>query len=183
MANNPRQQGRPSPGDMTGRVKAQMGKEAGAAAEERAAELSMATARQGEDEEFGVFDGKTGTRIDDPLHTAVEVEDDDETEETEAAFFGFPGGEDEEVLSGKESPEEIAPVIARRRTFTRAPAQMVPSALVRIRVEQDIDEMTYGMVNGEPNNYTFKEGLQYEVPFAVAEHLNDLGLIRQFISR
>ena len=37
------------------------------------------------------------------------------------------------------------------------------------------------MINGEPNNYNFKEGLAYRVPLAVAEHLQERRLIRQWI--
>lgn len=176
MATNPRQQGRPGSGDYTGRQKAQANKEARLDDQDRSAEISMATQTARQDEEFGVFDAHTGERVDGPA--AIEVEE----ETQEAAFFGFPGAVEEQVLTGKETPEEIAPVIAARKTFTRPPVETAYSSVVRIRVDQDIEDMTYGMtVSGEPNNYTFREGLMYDVPYPVAEHLNNLGLIRQFI--
>lgn len=176
---NPRNQGRPGTGDYTGRQKAAANREAHQADQERSAETQMETAAEVEDREHGVFDAHSGQRIDN--HVAIEV--DDEDEEEPAAFFSFPGGETEKVFTGKESPEEIAPALAARKTFARPPAGRAHSEIVRIRVDQDIDDMTFGMLNGTPNNYSFKEGFQYDVPYPLAEHLNDLGLIRQFVTR
>lgn len=175
MPTNPRQQGRPGAGDYTGRQKATMNKEAALADRDRSAEMSMATAISRQDEEFGVYDAHTGERIDGDV--AIDV-----VEETEDAdFFGFPGAPEEKILTGKETEEELAPVIAARKTFSRPKAETAYSSIVRIRVDQDIDDMTFGMINGEPNNFTFKEGFMYDVSFALAEHLNSLGLIRQFV--
>jgi hypothetical protein len=176
---NPRNQGRPGPGDFTGRQKAAANKEALLADQERAAENLVVAQEDTEDREFGVFDAQTGQRVDNRV--AIEVEDDEQGEEQPAAFFSFPGGEAEKVFTGKESPEEIAPALAARKTFTRPPMERAHSAVVRIRVDQDIEDMTFGMLNGTPNNYSFKEGFQYDVPYPLAEHLNDLGLIRQFV--
>lgn len=165
------QQGRPSAGDFTGRQKAQHAKEQQKANEERSAQMSMATAVETEEERVGVFDAQTGERLDPQNDVAVVVE------EARPSFLP----EREPVLTGQEDPEEVAPVIAARKAFTQPPPTVVRSSMVTIRVDADIEDMTYGMLNGEPNNYTFKEGLQYRVPVGVAEHLNERGLIRQWI--
>lgn len=47
------------------------------------------------------------------------------------------------------------------------------SAQVEIRVNEDIDEMTYGY----GNTYTMKAGGRYRVPREVADHLEGLGLV------
>lgn len=44
---------------------------------------------------------------------------------------------------------------------------------VVIRVNEDIDEMTYGY----GNTYTMKAGGKYKVPREVADHLESLGLV------
>jgi hypothetical protein len=48
---------------------------------------------------------------------------------------------------------------------------------VIIRVHHDIEDMTFGVVNGTPQNYTFKAGVRYSVPRALAEHLERLGYV------
>jgi hypothetical protein len=48
---------------------------------------------------------------------------------------------------------------------------------VVIRTHEDIDNMTFGVVNGEPQNYSFKSGVRYSVPREVADHLERLGYI------
>lgn len=165
--------GRPSPGDLTGRQKQAANKEAREEQASRSAEISMQDGAEAEAERHGVFDPKSGAQIDGPSggQKAVMVDD------PPVSRFGRP---QEQVFTGQEAPEEVAPAVAAR-TFNPPPT-IVKSSRVRIRVDADIEDMTYGMVNGEPNNYTFKEGLTYEVPLAVAEHLNDRGLVRQWIS-
>lgn len=167
------QQNRPSSGDMTGRQKVQQSKEARLADQDRAAEMSMATAVQTDEELHGTFDAQSGDRIDAPAaHTAVEVEPEPQ---------GFFRPDNEPTLTGQEDPEVVAPIIAARKAVVaQPPVEVVKSSHVEIRVDSDIDDMTYGMRNGEPNNFTFKEGLKYRVPLAVAEHLNDRGLIRSW---
>ena len=59
---NPRNQGRPGPGDFTGRQKAAANKEALLADQERAAENLVVAQEDTEDREFGVFDAQTGQR-------------------------------------------------------------------------------------------------------------------------
>lgn len=166
------QAGRPSAGDLTGRQKQQDAKEQRIASQERAAEMSMITAEENAVELNGVFDPKSGTRIDEPgAHTAVVVD------EPQAPLY-----DEEVVLTGQEDPEVVAPVVAARKTFSQAPATVLRSSMVTVRLDSDIENMTYGMVNGEPNNYNFKEGLAYKVPLSVAEHLNERGLVRQWIN-
>ena len=106
-----------------------------------------------------------------------------EVVEPEPAMPGFFHQEDQEpVLTGQEDPETVAPIIAARKVFSQPSPEVVRSSSVVIRVDADIDDMTYGMRNGEPDNYTFKEGLKYRVPVQVAEHLNERNLVRQWIS-
>lgn len=51
----------------------------------------------------------------------------------------------------------------------------VLSDKVVIRTITDIEDMTFGMVNGAPSNYTFKAGVRYSVPVELAAHLERLG--------
>ena len=46
---------------------------------------------------------------------------------------------------------------------------------VIIRTIADIEDMTYGVVNGAPQNYTFKAGVKYSVPRHLAAYLENLG--------
>ena len=46
-----------------------------------------------------------------------------------------------------------------------------------IRTVTDIEDMTYGIVNGAPQNYTFKAGVKYAVPRDLAAYLESLGYI------
>ena len=171
------QPGKPSPGDMTGRAKQQSAKDQKQAAEERAQETMMANAEAAREEQVGVFDAQSGARVDTPAaaRTAVVVEEPPQMDR--GGFF-----QEEPVLTGQESPEIAAPVVSAKRAFTQPPPEVVRSSTATIRVDADIEDMTYGMRNGEPNNYTFKEGVSYRVPLPVAEHLNERGLVRQWIS-
>ena len=46
---------------------------------------------------------------------------------------------------------------------------------VIIRTHHDIEDMTFGVVNGTPQSYTFKQGVKYSVPRALAAYLENLG--------
>jgi len=46
---------------------------------------------------------------------------------------------------------------------------------VVIRVHQDIEDMTYGVINGAPQNFTFKANVKYSVPRDLADYLERLG--------
>lgn len=46
---------------------------------------------------------------------------------------------------------------------------------VIIRTITDIEDMTYGVINGTPQNYTFKAGVKYKVPVDLAAYLERLG--------
>ena len=48
---------------------------------------------------------------------------------------------------------------------------------VVIRTITDIDDMTFGVVNGTPQSYTFKSGVKYRVPSHLANYLEQLGYI------
>lgn len=42
---------------------------------------------------------------------------------------------------------------------------------VIIRTITDIEDMTFGVINGTPQNYTFKQGVRYSVPRQLALYL------------
>jgi Icc-related predicted phosphoesterase len=46
---------------------------------------------------------------------------------------------------------------------------------VVIRTISDIEDMTYGVINGTPQSYTFKQGVKYSVPRDLAIYLERLG--------
>jgi len=48
---------------------------------------------------------------------------------------------------------------------------------VVIRTIADIEDMTYGVINGTPQSYTFKSGQKYSVPRDLAAYLEGLGYI------
>jgi ribosomal protein S12 len=48
---------------------------------------------------------------------------------------------------------------------------------VVIRTITDIEDMTYGVVNGAPQSYTFKQGVKYKVSRDLAEYLQNLGYL------
>lgn len=48
---------------------------------------------------------------------------------------------------------------------------------VVIRTIADIEDMTYGVINGTPQSYTFKSGQKYSVPRDLAAYLENLGYI------
>lgn len=168
-------------------------------AQERAAKETVEAAEEERDAVNSVFDPQTGERLEGPRPSRVatvvdedddDLEDDEEDDETltlgdeddedegDATFGHQP---DEPFFSGHETDEEIAPVLAKRRERRPVRRNRVRNPYARIRIDQDVEDMTYGMVNGEPNNYTFREGLAYQVPIEVAEHLDERGLVRQWI--
>lgn len=168
-----------SAGDFTGRQKAAQAKEQRDALAAREAELSMQNSALSEEEENGIFDGQTGERLNGPdLNVATAVDLEEDYDHPVPPGWERPGI-DEPVFTGQESPEQIAPALAARRTFSHP--EVVRSAEVVIRVESDIENMTYGMKNGEPNNFNFSEGIAYKVPYDVYEHLNERGLVRQVL--
>lgn len=48
---------------------------------------------------------------------------------------------------------------------------------VVIRTIADIEDMTYGVVNGTPQSFTFKAGAKYSVPRDLALYLQNLGYL------
>jgi len=48
---------------------------------------------------------------------------------------------------------------------------------VVIRTITDIEDMTYGVINGTPQNFTFKNGVKYSVPRDLAEYLQSKGYL------
>lgn len=53
----------------------------------------------------------------------------------------------------------------------------VSNEYVIVRTITDIDDMTFGVVNGTPQSYTFKSGVRYRVPKHLADYLEQLGYI------
>lgn len=53
----------------------------------------------------------------------------------------------------------------------------VANDTVVIRTVADIEDMTYGVHNGAPVNYTFKQGVKYKVPRDLALYLQSLGYL------
>jgi hypothetical protein len=177
---------RPNSGDLTGRQRAKASREQQLEQQDRVAETTMATAAQSEEERHGVFDPRSGERID--QRSVAFVEDDDEDDAIDEFDppdrFSTDGDEEREpVLTGKEDEAALAPILQARKERRRPRAPRVHSAVVRIRVDQDIEKMTYGInpVSQEPNNYDLREGLMYELPYEVAEHLDERGLIREWV--
>lgn len=48
---------------------------------------------------------------------------------------------------------------------------------VIIRTVTDIEDMTYGVINGAPQNYNFKAGVKYKVSRELAVYLDQLGYL------
>jgi Icc-related predicted phosphoesterase len=48
---------------------------------------------------------------------------------------------------------------------------------VVIRTIADIEDMTYGVVNGTPQNYSFKQGVRYKVSKDLANYLQGIGYL------
>jgi Icc-related predicted phosphoesterase len=53
----------------------------------------------------------------------------------------------------------------------------VSNEYVIVRTITDIEDMTFGVVNGTPQSYTFKAGVRYRVPKHLADYLEQLGYI------
>jgi hypothetical protein len=190
-----RQQGAPSRGDLTGRTKAKDLKDAQDADQERSLTTLRESQEQAEEIREGVFDAQSGERIDTPKPSRTvrvvaeededeDFEDDEENEDDGPAFPQFPGSqtEQEPVFSGQEDPSVVAPVIEARKLRRPRQPLVAHSPMAVIRLDVDIEDMTFGMRNGLPNNFTFFEGVAYKVPWALYEHLENLGVVRQFVS-
>lgn len=167
-----------SPGDMTGRMKQHQAHEQAQALKDRQTEISMATAVEVEELEDGLFDPQSGSRLNEPraAKTAVIVPD---PEPPSSPRFGSRPRDTEPVFTGKE-PVEQQPRPVEGGPKVRPPFQIARGATVDVRLNSDLEGMTYGMYNGEPNNYNFREGLKYRVPVDVAEHLYNLGYLAQW---
>ncbi len=53
----------------------------------------------------------------------------------------------------------------------------VSNDYVIVRTITDIDDMTFGVVNGTPQSFTFKAGVRYRVPKHLSDYLEQLGYI------
>lgn len=94
--------------------------------------------------------------------------------------------EEKNVVVDYTGSDEPIPEVELRKVEVASPYRM-------IRVNQNIDQMTYGRsvvdpgdytanpprpaIMGGLNTYSFEEGVVYRVPKEVADHLNDIGYI------
>lgn len=53
----------------------------------------------------------------------------------------------------------------------------VKNEKIIIRTIADIEDMTYGVINGTPQSYTFKANVKYSVPKDLAFYLQSLGYL------
>jgi len=169
---SPQRNPRPSARDFTGRTR-----ESNAAAnaqeiQERSAQLSMATAAAAEADEKGLFDPKTNERLDlDEVQVAAPT--------PPPQPFGGPRLSEEPVFTGKEDVTEMEAVPP---PAPRPNHGVLESPFVTVRLNQDVEDMTFGMVGGRPNNFSFLEGRAYRIERPLYEHLNALGLIHQVVA-
>jgi hypothetical protein len=56
----------------------------------------------------------------------------------------------------------------------------VNNETVVIRTTADIEDMTFGVVNGVPQNYSFKQGQKYSVPRSLAIYLEGIGYVHNW---
>ena len=166
---------RPSAGDLTGKLKAEAAHDQLQQQRDRSAEMSLASAIEEEEQRSGVFDPRTQQRLDSPVAVV------EETTLPGEGFYAPERAPAEPVFTGKETEEQMTPYLASRNA-PQIPRSVVRSPLVKIRVAQDIEDMTYGFTDhGEPNNMTFREGFVYEVDVNIADHLNQRGLVAQWV--
>lgn len=167
---------RPSAGDLTGKIKAEAAKEQLQEQRDRSAEMSLASAIEEQEQQTGVFDPHTQERLDAPVAVVEE-----ETRSSKDSFSYVPEKGSEPVFTGYETEEQMTPFLSSRNEPV-VPHSIVRSPLVKIRVNQDIEDMTYGFNSmGAPNNMTFREGFVYEVDVNIADHLNQRGLVAQWV--
>lgn len=168
--------GRPvSAGDLTGKLKAEAAHDALQEQRDATARMSLASAVEEDVKRDGIFSPHTGERIDVPQAAVVEEED------LPGDVFYRSQEPQELVLTGFETEEQMVPLLAQRDE-PQIPRSVVRSPQVKIRVTQDIEDMTYGFTSqGYPNNMTFREGFIYEVDINIADHLNQRGLVAQWV--
>jgi len=122
------------------------------------------------------------------LNEKLQVEKATELKEAASRVAMATAAEEQEknVVVDYTGSDEPIPEVELRKVEVSSPFRM-------IRVNQDIDQMTYGRIVKDPgdytanpprpaimgglNTYTFKEGVVYRVPKEVADHLNDIGYI------
>lgn len=166
---------------MTGKIKAEQQHDALQEQRDRSAEMSLASAIETQEQRDGVFDPHSQERLDAPPVALVE-------ETPLPQGFGgrveapdMPQAPQEQVFTGYETEEQMTPLLASRNERPM-PQAVIRNPLVKIRVGQDIEDMTYGFNSqGYPNNMTFREGFVYEVDINVADHLNQRGLVAQWV--
>jgi hypothetical protein len=160
---------------LTGKLKADAAHDALQEQRDSTARMSLASAVEADEQRDGVFSPHTQERLDVPV-AVVEEED------LPGDIFYRSEQPAELVLTGYESEEQMVPILAQRDEPV-IPRSVVRSPVVKIRVNQDIEDMTYGFTpQGVPNNMTFREGFIYEVSINIADHLNQRGLVAQWVS-
>lgn len=105
---------------------------------------------------------------------------------TRVAMATASAEEEKNIVVDYTHSDEPMPEVELKAVQVNSPFRM-------IRVNQDIDNMTYGRsvvdpgdynsnpprpaIMGPMNFYSFKEGVVYRVPKEVADHLNDIGYL------
>jgi hypothetical protein len=164
-----------SAGDFSGKQRADASHDALQEQRDNAARTTLASAIEEDEKRDGVFSPHTQERLDVPAAAIVEEED------LPGDVFYRSQEPQELVLTGYETEEQMVPLLAQRDE-PQIPRSVVRSPQVKIRVNQDIEDMTYGFTaQGAPNNMTFREGFIYEVDINIADHLNQRGLVAQWV--
>jgi len=126
------------------------------------------------------FTGKTNERL--QQERSAELQE----AASRVALATVAAEEEKNIVVDYTGSDEPIPEVELRKVEVASPFRM-------IRVNQDVDQMTYGRevidpgdynadpprpaVMGPMKYYTFKEGVVYRVPKEVADHLNEIGYI------
>jgi hypothetical protein len=148
---------KPDAGDLSAQREAALQEQKEQAQQEARSRLTMITAEKAEAARVGVFDPGTGQRVD--------IDSAEETPEYEVV-----GGPTTPVIDYVD-PEPIQ--TQQTVSVVDSGVQVMEQPFVIVRVNESIDQMTYGA----GNHYTFVAGQRYRVPRDVAEHLEEAGLV------
>lgn len=152
------------PGDVTGRKREALAREAAEADKDRQNELTMITAEKRRARDEDIIDPETREVINGSTGVVTTMDDDDEDE---APRLIGSGDTKIEELPEPKPIRAIAPGEAPQNR-----SQEYLNEKVIVRVNADLEEVTLGY----GNTYTFQEGRRYRVPRWVAEHLEERGL-------
>jgi hypothetical protein len=144
-------------GDFTGKKAQQLAEEKAVEIREAQQRVGMVTTVENENDEYGIYDAATGQLV-------VDLSPE------EAARL-----EEEEALDdGDEDVEDVVP-ISHQAPVPEVDLESLPNPdeMVVLRVNTDVEDMTYG----RGNFYTFMRGKKYRAPRYLRDHLADKGLL------